>query len=105
MKYIIEQSKLIELVVSMINPEIEEYSIHEQSGQYALNNREGKCILNYIPDSKELYYDHSLFEYISKFIPIGYDTDTFKEGVKEYFNSQFPDLIVRGVYGANIVSF
>jgi hypothetical protein len=103
MKYIIEQSKLIELVVSMINPEIEEYSIHEQSGQYALNNREGKCILNYIPDSKELYYDHSLFEYISKFIPIGYDTDTFKEGVKEYFNSQFPDLVVRSVHGAHIV--
>ena len=105
MKYIIEQSKLIELVVSMINPEIEEYYIHEQSGQYALNNREGKCILNYLPNSKELYYDHSLWDYISQFIPIGYDTDTFKEGVKEYFNSQFPDLIVRRVYGANIVSF
>jgi hypothetical protein len=105
MKYIIEKSKLIELVVSMINPEIEEYYIHEKSGQYGLNNREGKCVMNYLPNSKELYYDHSLWEWISQFIPIGYDTDTFKEGVKEYFNSQFPELKVRQVYGANIVSY
>lgn len=59
--------------------------------------------MNYLPNSKELYYDHSLFEYISKFIPIGYDIDTFMEGVKEYFNSQFPDLVVRSVHGAHIV--
>ena len=89
----------------MLNPEIEEYSIYEESGQYALNNREGKCVMNYLPSSRELYYDHSLWEYISKFIPIGYDTDTFKDGVKAYFNSQFPELMVRQVYGANIVSF
>lgn len=32
-----------------------------------------------------------------------YDIDTFMEGVKEYFNSQFPDLVVRSVHGAHIV--
>jgi hypothetical protein len=89
----------------MIENDIVEYSIHEQSGQYALNNKDGKCLLNYLPNSKELYYDHSLWDYISQFIPIGYDTDIFKEGVKEYFNTQFPDMMVKRVYGANIVSF
>jgi hypothetical protein len=103
MKYLISQDRLIELTVSMINPEIEEYSIHEESGQYQLRDREGKCIINYQSKSKELYYDHSLWDYVSKFIPIGYDTDTFREGIKTYFNSHFPDLIVRQVYGANIV--
>jgi len=103
MKYTISKDRLIELVVTMINPEIEEYSIHEKSGQYQLNNREGKCIMNYVPNHKELYYDHSLWEYISKFIPIGWDTDTFKEGVKKYFNYHFPELKVRTVTGANIV--
>ena len=103
MKYLINKDRLVEFTVSMINPEIEEYSIHEESGQYQLRNREGKCVINYQSKSKELYYDHSLWEYVSKFIPIGYDTDTFKEGVQEYFNYQFPDLIVKRVYGANIV--
>jgi hypothetical protein len=103
MKYIIEQSKLIEFVVTMIDHEIENYYIHEQSGQYVLNNKDGKCLINYVPNSKELYYDHSLYEFIRNFIPIGYDTDTFKEGVKEYFNSEFPDLVVKRVHGANIV--
>ena len=105
MKYVIEQSKLIEFVVTMIDHEIENYSTHEQSGQYALNNKDGKCLINYVPNSKELYYDHSLFEFIRNFIPIGYDMDTFMEGVKEYFNSQFPDLVVKRVHGANIVSY
>ena len=104
MKYTIKQSKLIKMIVKMINVEIEEYTVHEYSGQYALNNREGKCLMNYLPTSKELYYDHSLREYITKFIPIGYD-GIFEEGAKEYFNYYFPDMIVKGVYGANIVSF
>jgi hypothetical protein len=105
MKYTINKDRLIKLTVSMINPEIEEYYIEEKDGRYALNNREGKCIMNYLPSSKELYYDHSLWEYISKFLPLGWDIDLFQEGVKEYFNSQFPDLNVRRVYGANIVTF
>jgi hypothetical protein len=103
MKYIIEQSKLIEFVVTMISHEIIEYSIHEESGQYQLRDKEEKCLLNYQSKSKELYYDHSLYEFIRNFIPIGYDTDTFKEGVKEYFNFEFPDLVVRSVHGAHIV--
>ena len=87
----------------MISNEIVEYSIHEESGQYQLRDNEDKCLLNYQSKSKELYYDHSLFMYIRNFIPIGYDTTSFKEGVKEYFNSQFPDLVVRSVHGAHIV--
>ena len=102
MKYSISKSRILELVLMMITPEIVEYWIHEKSGQLGLNNRDGKCVMNYIPRSKELYYDHSLWEYVSKYIPIGYDIDIFKEGVKEYFNSQFPDMLVRSVHGANI---
>lgn len=105
MKYLVSKDRLISLVVTMIENDIVEYSINEQSGRYVLNNKDGKCLLNYLPNSKELYYDYSLWEYISKFIPVGYAPDTFKEGVKEYFNSQFPDLIVRQVNGANIVTF
>ena len=47
MKYLIKKDRLVEFTVSMINPEIEEYSIHEESGQYQLRNREGKCVINY----------------------------------------------------------
>ena len=103
MKFVIEESKLIKLIVLAIENEMESYYIHEPSGQYVLNNENGKCLMNYIPKAKELYYDHSLREYIEKFIPIGYDVETFKEGVKEYFNSEFPDLVVKHVTGANIV--
>ena len=103
MKYIIEQSKLIEFVVTMISNEIIEYSIHEESGQYQLRDKDDKCLLNYQSKSKELYYDHSLYEFIRNFIPIGWDTDTFKMAVKEFFNSEFPDLVVRSVHGAHIV--
>jgi hypothetical protein len=105
MKYIINQSKLIKLIIGVIDMEIEEYSEHPESGQLALNDSEGKCIINYVPSNKELYYDHYLRELTSKVLPIGYDMDIFKEGVKEYFNSQFPDMIVKSVHGANIVSF
>lgn len=103
MKYTISKDRLAELTSSMIENEIENYSVHEESGQYQLNTKEGKCLINYQSKSKELYYDHSLWEFISKFVPLGYDTDTFKEGVKQYFNSQFPDMMVKRVYGANIV--
>ena len=103
MKYIIEKTRLIELVVEMINHEIEDYYIHEKSGQYALNDKDGKCLINYVPNHKELYYDHTLREFIEKFIPIGYDIDTFREAVKKYFKFQFPDLMVKHVTGANIV--
>lgn len=41
MKYSITKDRLIELTVSMISNEIVEYYIHEKSGQYGLNNREG----------------------------------------------------------------
>ena len=102
MKYLISKGRLIELTVSMISNEIVEYSIHEESGQYQLRDNEDKCLINYQSKSKELYYDHSLFVYIRNFIPLGYDTTSFKEGVKEYFNYQFPDLVVRSVHGAHI---
>lgn len=103
MNYTISKDRLVQLTSTMIEYEIENYSVHEESGQYQLNTKEGKCLINYQSKSKELYYDHSLWEFISKFVPLGWDVDTFKEGVKEYFNSQFPDLPVRIVYGANIV--
>lgn len=103
MKYTISQDRLAELTSTMIENEIENYSVHEESGQYQLRTKEGKCLINYLSKSKELYYDHSLWEFISKFVPLGYDTDTFMEGVKQYFNSQFPELEVKRVYGANIV--
>ena len=105
MNYSIDKETLIKVIVSMISSDIENYSVHEKSGQYALNTKEGKCLLNYLPNSKELYCDHSLFEYISKFVPIGYDIDTFQGAVKKYFKSQFPKMMVKQVHGANIVSY
>ena len=102
---LISKNRFSEFVVNMIESEIENYSVHETSGELALNTKEGTCLMNYLPSSKELYYDRSLREYITKFIPLGNDIDIFNELVKEYFNTHFPEMEVRRVYSANIVSF
>ena len=102
MNYTIDENRIIELVVEMISKQMDSYYIHEKSGQYAIQDKEGKCLINYGSNNKELYYDYSLREFIEKFMPF-MEFDTFKKAVKEYFNSEFPELQVKRVYGANIV--
>lgn len=102
MNYIINENKVIELVVEMISNQMVSYYIHDKSGQYALQDKEGKCLINYVPNSKELYYDHSLRQFIEKFLPI-MTLENFKSAVEKYFETQFEDYEVRRVTGAHIV--
>ena len=102
MKFKINESRFIELVSEMIGHQIDSYYISEK-GWYSLIDKDGKCLINYIPGHREIYYDHSLFHLISRFISIEYEPDIFRAGLKKFFNFHFPELVVRTVTGANIV--
>jgi len=102
MKYTISEDRLIDIVFSIYEKEIDSYYVEEQNGRIALQDKDSKVLLYYVPQSKELWYDHSVREFAHKFMPF-LDLDIFKEGAKKFFKEHFPDEHVKGVSGANII--
>lgn len=102
MKYSISEDRLIDIVFSMYEKEIESYFLDELTGRIGLQDNDGKTLLYYVPQSRELWYDHSIREFAHKFMPF-LDLDLFKDAAKKFFNEHFPDKHVKVVSGANIV--
>jgi glutamate/tyrosine decarboxylase-like PLP-dependent enzyme len=102
MEFIVEKSKIFEIILKMIEKEIDSFSDFDNSIE--LYDESEKCLIKYQIITKELYFDHSLRNYIlgfMNFIP----HHTVHDAMKVFFNSHFPDKEVKRVIAANIVKF
>ena len=86
----------------MIDKEIDSYS--ELDDSIELYDKDMTCLIKYMIQTKELYFDHSLRNYIMNFMSF-VQLETFNEALVLFFNHHFPDRKVKRVNSANIVRF
>jgi len=55
--------------------------------------------------NERLWYDYSLQENLSGYIPYGYLSRHFKYAVQDFFKKHFPDYGVREITAASLVSY
>ena len=99
-EYADEYPKYKSMFISAIKIEIS--ASGETEDRLLLGNSEGKVLLNYRKGSRTLYYDYNWSEDIEKLVPWHIYSRHFKYALAEYFNSLFPDVIIKNVTGAHI---
>ncbi len=70
-----------------------------------LGNSNGDVLIDFRVGSKTLYYDYNWAEEIERLIPWYIYTRHFKYALAEYFNTIFPDVIIKDVTGAHITLY
>ena len=70
-----------------------------------IGDSDGNILIDYRNNSKTLYYDYNWAEDIEKLVPWHIYTRHFKYALADYFNTIFPDVIIKNVTGAHIASY
>jgi hypothetical protein len=70
-----------------------------------LGDSNGNILIHFKIGSKTLYYDYNWSEDIEKLMPWHIYVRHFKYALAEYFNSIFPDVLIKDVTGAHITSY
>ena len=100
-----EYSKWGEIMVKFLNMEINSYGENDDTIVLFNNKNDGKTLMRYDKKNEQIWWDYSLQENMSKFIPYGYISRHFKYSIQDYFKKHFPEYGVRQITGANIVSY
>ena len=74
----------------------------ETEDRILLGDSDGNILVNYRKGSRSLYYDYNWAEGIEKLVPWHIYTRHFKYALADYFNTLFPDVIIKDVIGAHI---
>lgn len=74
----------------------------ETEDRILLGDSDGNILVNYRKNSRSLYYDYNWSEGIEKLVPWHIYTRHFKYALADYFNTLFPDVIIKDVIGAHI---
>ena len=61
-----------------------------------------KVFVRYRKPSRTLYYDYNWGEDIEKLIPWHIYTRHFKYALSDFFENNFPDVVIKNVTGAHI---
>ena len=64
-----------------------------------------KNLIKYDKINERLWYDYSLQENLSGYIPYGYLSRHFKYALQDFFKKHFPDYGVRELTAASLVSY
>ena len=93
------------LIVNFLDTQI--YSYDENDDTIILFNDDNmsKTLMRYNKRNEELYFDYSLSENITKYIPFNYVSRHFVFAVQDYFKKHFPDYGIRRIIAANITSY
>ena len=100
-----EYSKWGEIMVKFLNMEINSYGENDDTIVLFNNKNNDKTLMRYDKKNEQIWWDYSLQENMSKFIPYGYISRHFKYSIQDYFKKHFPEYGVRQITGANIVSY
>ena len=100
-----EYSKWGEIMVKFLNMEINSYGENDDTIVLFNNKNDDKTLMRYDKKNEQIWWDYSLQENMSKFIPYGYISRHFKYSIQDYFKKHFPEYGVRQITGANIVSY
>ena len=102
-KYSNEYPKFRDRMSPILDKMIESY-YKDSKGNISLfaYGEKEKILLNYVSKSQDMYYDNSLTTYFTEYLPVYMWSRHGKYLMYDYFKSQFPDVIVKDVYSANI---
>jgi hypothetical protein len=102
-EYSDEYQKYKDMLITAIKMDITASGKSETS--IMLGNSNGDVLIDFRIGGKTLYYDYNWLEDIEKLIPLHILARHFKYVLAEYFNTIFPDVIIKDVKGANIASY
>jgi len=102
-EYSDEYPKYKDMLIDAIKMDITASGKTETSIKLGSSN--GDILIDFRLRSKTLYYDYDWAEDIEKLIPWHIYVRHFKYALAEYFNTIFPDVIIKDVTGAHIASY
>lgn len=102
-EYTDEYPKFRDRMLPVFNNLVKSYGEDDKGNIVLFNDDEGnKPLFNYRLIPKELYYDNSISQYFTDYLPYYMWARHGKYLVYDYFKSQFPDVEVKYVTSANI---
>ena len=102
-EYTDEYPKFRDRMLPVFNNLVKSYGEDDKSNIVLFNDDEGnKPLFNYRLIPKELYYDNSISQYFTDYLPYYMWARHGKYLVYDYFKSQFPDVEVKYVTSSNI---
>ena len=99
-EYADEYPKYKNVLITAIKMEITASGQTEES--ILLGNSDGKVFVRYRKPSRTLYYDYNWGEDIEKLMPWHIYTRHFKYALSDFFENNFPDVVIKNVTGAHI---
>ncbi len=102
-EYADEYPKYKNMLISAIKSDIRYKGENEKS--ILLFDHDKKVVIDYIKESKVLYYDYEFSEDIENMIPWHIFNRHFKNAVFDFFKETFSDVHINRVRGANITYF
>ena len=99
-EYADEYPKYKDMLITAIKMEITASGETEDS--ISLGNSNGKVFVRYRKPSRTLYYDYNWGEDIEKLMPWHIYTRHFKYALSDFFENNFPDVVIKNVTGAHI---
>ena len=103
-EYTDEYPKFRDRMLPVFNNLVKSYGEVDKCNIVLFNDDEGnKPLFNYRSIPKELYYDNSISQYFTDYLPYYMWARHGKYLVYDYFKSQFPDVEVKYVTPANIL--
>ena len=102
-EYTDEYPKFRDRMLPVFNNLVKSYGEDDKGNIVLFNDDEGnKPLFNYRSIPKELYYDNSISQYFTNYLPYYMWARHGKYLVYDYFKSQFPNVEVKYVTSANI---
>ena len=99
-EYSDEYPKYKGMLINLIKMEISASGVTEN--RIVLGDSKGNILIDYRKGSRSLYYDYNWAEGIEKLVPWHIYTRHFIYALADYFNTLFPDVIIKEVKGAHI---
>jgi hypothetical protein len=100
-----EYPKWGRLMINFLDTQIDSYDENDNTIILFNENDNDKTLMRYDKKNEELYWDYSLNDNMTKFIPSNYISRHFTYAVQDYFKKQFPDYGIRRITGANIIKY
>jgi len=102
--YTDEYPKFRDKMLPILDNLVKSYGEDDKGNLSLFKDEEGdKAVFNYRSMPKELYYDNSISQYFTDYLPYYMWARHGKYLVYDYFKSQFPDVEVKYVTPANII--
>lgn len=102
-----EYPKWGKLIIKYLDVILDSYAEINDGNIIVLLNKDdlSKNLMKYNKVNETLWYDYSLKENVSGYIPHEYISRHFKYAVQDFFKKHFPDYGVREITAANLVSY